>query len=196
MILAASGASLALAGPLDLLKRVWQTEVVVQWTTVYVTEGAKPTDFVIAHHGSSNHGPHPTWTISTTAVSSPSSAPQIEQLESTSSSVVVVPAAPTVATTLVPEVTSSTPEPAPATTEAPAPVAPAPAAPVPDTTSSVPATTVVVDAASAPTDYESTVLYHHNIHRMNFSAPALEYGQTYADYAATTAQKCVFAHDL
>jgi uncharacterized protein YkwD len=67
-------------------------------------------------------------------------------------------------------------------------VAPSSASPI--------AATTVVNEAAAPTDFESTVVYHHNIHRLNYSAPAIEWGQTYADYAAETAAKCKFAHDL
>jgi hypothetical protein len=66
---------------------------------------------------------------------------------------------------------------------------------VPSPASSIAATTAGNEAA-APTDFDSTVVYHHNIHRLNYSAPAIEWGQTYADYAAETAAKCVFAHDL
>ena len=47
-----------------------------------------------------------------------------------------------------------------------------------------------------PTDYASTAIYHHNIHRANHSAPNLEWSEEHASYAAQTAQKCKFAHDL
>lgn len=46
------------------------------------------------------------------------------------------------------------------------------------------------------TDYKSTVLYQHNIHRLNHSAPALEWDDTLAQYAENTAKGCVFAHDM
>ncbi|KAL8386914.1 hypothetical protein RB595_010299 [Gaeumannomyces hyphopodioides] len=50
--------------------------------------------------------------------------------------------------------------------------------------------------AAAPTDFASTAVYHHNIHRENNSAPALAWDNTYAGYAAETAKKCKFAHDM
>lgn len=50
--------------------------------------------------------------------------------------------------------------------------------------------------AAAPTDFASTAVYHHNVHRENNSAPALEWDSTYAGYAAETAKKCKFAHDM
>lgn len=196
MILAASGASLALAGPLDLFKRLWQTEVVVQWTTVYVTEGQpmRPTAFGVAnHHGRPTQ--HITLTTSTTVASSsplpPSVAPVVDSPKPVAPTV-VTPSV--VATTLVPEVKSSTPEPVPApkNTEAPPP----PAAPVPDATTPSSPVTTVIDNDSRPSSYQDTAIYHHNIHRLNYSAPAVQWGQTYADYAATTAAKCVFAHDM
>ncbi|EEQ84994.1 uncharacterized protein BDCG_08263 [Blastomyces dermatitidis ER-3] len=44
-------------------------------------------------------------------------------------------------------------------------------------------------------DYQSKVLYHHNIHRSNHSAPALTWANNLASYAHTVASKCVFEHD-
>ncbi|EEY16153.1 conserved hypothetical protein [Verticillium alfalfae VaMs.102] len=43
---------------------------------------------------------------------------------------------------------------------------------------------------------QSAALEAHNIHRLNNSAPALEWGSDYAGYALQTAQTCVFEHDL
>jgi uncharacterized protein YkwD len=40
------------------------------------------------------------------------------------------------------------------------------------------------------------MLYQHNIHRANHSAPNLEWDETLAQYAANTANGCVFAHDM
>jgi hypothetical protein len=48
----------------------------------------------------------------------------------------------------------------------------------------------------AATDYESTVLYWHNVHRRNHGADDLVYDDALASSAATLAAKCVFAHDL
>jgi len=54
----------------------------------------------------------------------------------------------------------------------------------------------VAAPAAAPSDLASTGVYYHNAHRANHSASALTWDQTLADYAAITAQKCVFAHDM
>ncbi|KAK2593942.1 hypothetical protein QQS21_008349 [Conoideocrella luteorostrata] len=45
-------------------------------------------------------------------------------------------------------------------------------------------------------DYESTILEKHNLHRKNHSASALEWDDTLAQYAANTANGCVFEHDM
>lgn len=50
-------------------------------------------------------------------------------------------------------------------------------------------------AYALPTDFVSTALYHHNIHRANHSVSDMTYNDTLAGYAATVAAKCVFAHD-
>lgn len=62
------------------------------------------------------------------------------------------------------------------------------------TTSS--SSTTAAAAASSPTDFDSTALYHHNVHRANNSASDLTYDDTYAGYAATLAARCTFAHDV
>ena len=43
--------------------------------------------------------------------------------------------------------------------------------------------------------YKSAVLEHHNIHRANHSASALEWDDTLADYAAQVAKTCVYDHN-
>ncbi|KAL8806896.1 MAG: hypothetical protein Q9182_001025 [Xanthomendoza sp. 2 TL-2023] len=43
--------------------------------------------------------------------------------------------------------------------------------------------------------YKSAVLEHHNIHRANHSADALEWDETLAGYAEQVAKSCVYAHD-
>lgn len=103
-----------------------------------------------------------------------------------------------------PPTTSSTPPPAATTTVPPPPPPPAPttsteAAPVvvPSPAPVVEApTTTAAAAVASPTDYISTALYHHNVHRANHSAPDVTWSDTLAGYAAITAQKCVFAHDM
>ncbi|KAJ8121965.1 hypothetical protein ONZ43_g1718 [Nemania bipapillata] len=52
------------------------------------------------------------------------------------------------------------------------------------------------DAASASDDFQSTALYHHNIHRANHSSPEMSWNAEIAGYAAITAKTCVFKHDM
>ncbi|KAI0118279.1 CAP domain-containing protein [Nemania sp. FL0031] len=53
------------------------------------------------------------------------------------------------------------------------------------------------DAGSADGDsFQSTALYHHNIHRSNHSSPEMSWNSEIAGYAANTAKTCVFAHDM
>lgn len=166
VFLTASAAVLAMATPLDMEKRVIKTDLVVEWKTVYVTEGEPAPTFVAdpLHQ----HAPAPT----------------------TSSTPTTTPEASEPAT-----VAPVSPEPAaePASSEA------APASPVADTSSpaaEAPAASTAQDPSPSPTDYSSTAVYQHNIHRVNYSAPAIGWSDTYAGYAAQTAAKCVFAHDL
>ncbi|KAK6365455.1 hypothetical protein LTS17_011174 [Exophiala oligosperma] len=78
------------------------------------------------------------------------------------------------------------------------------------TTSSVASTTVASTSTTTsangnlPTttldvrglDYQSAILEAHNIHRANHSAAALTWNTQMATYAAETAAKCVYGHDL
>ncbi|KAL8897613.1 MAG: hypothetical protein Q9207_007129 [Kuettlingeria erythrocarpa] len=107
----------------------------------------------------------------------------------------------------------------PTTTAPPPPPPPPPAsstpapAPVkePETTSTPPAPVASPNTNSgstqAPTNYPSNLdttsevykalaLQHHNIHRANHSADALEWDDTLASYAEQTAKTCVWGHDL
>jgi uncharacterized protein YkwD len=56
-----------------------------------------------------------------------------------------------------------------------------------------PGGTVFVSAASL-SDYQTTVLQQHNVHRVNHTVPDLVWSSTMATYAAQTAQTCAFAH--
>lgn len=57
--------------------------------------------------------------------------------------------------------------------------------------------TVANRALASPTDYPSTVLYHHNIHRANHTGTnPMTYSTTLAGYAAQVASSCKFAHNL
>lgn len=106
----------------------------------------------------------------------------------------------------------------PTTTAAPAPAPPPPsstpvAAPVKvvETTSTPPAPAASSNTNSGSTQppttypsnldtesevYKALALQHHNIHRANHSADALEWDDELASYAAQTAKTCVWAHDL
>ncbi|KAJ4419080.1 hypothetical protein N0V85_001177 [Neurospora sp. IMI 360204] len=204
LILAASGALMASASPVLQDRRLHiTTKVVEEWVTVTVTAGDVPVATVNAFKFL-QHGPgrpmfswHPQ-EASTTTVQPTSQAPAPVPTPSSSSIVVAAPPpAPetTSSTVIIVPVSSSTQQPAPTT--APAVVAAPPAA---TSTQQEPATTKV-DSPAAPSapsgsDYASTLLYHHNIHRSNHSAGAMTWGETYAQYAQQAAAGCKFQHDL
>lgn len=199
MILAASGALMASASPVLQDRRLHiTTKVIEEWVTVTVTAGDVPFATANAFH---QHGPgRPVYSApvrpqepSTTAVQPTSEAPA--PMPTPSSSSVVVAAPPPAPETTSATVIVVTEQPKPTT--APAVVAAPPAAT--STKQEEAATTkAAAPAAAAPSgnDYASTLLYHHNIHRSNHSAGALEWGDSYAEYAAQAAASCKFAHDL
>lgn len=168
IFIAASGAVMSLAAALD--KRAMETVWDVEWVTVTVTAGQEPpaqTPGQFFEDAPKDDAPAPVYSTVT-----PDPAPEPEKEEA-------------------PVVVEPTPQPEPEPTPAPAP------APKPETTpqsDSKPQT----ESVSAPTSgsMKDAALYHHNIHRQNHSAPALEWGQKYADYALQTAKTCVFEHDL
>lgn len=161
---------MAVAVPvLEERKVVWKTAVAIKWVTHTVTAKAKST--------------------STTAEST------------TSSEVSTTSAEPT--TSAPPPPAETTPPPAPVIPEQPAVPAFVPEAPplrefVPEPVVQAPAQQAPAPVQQAPSngDYESTMLYHHNVHRSNHSAPSLVWSSTLASYAAQSASKCVFEHDL
>lgn len=165
MLVAASGALLAMASPRGLDKRAYETEVVTEWTTVYVTEGAASATM----YGPGEHQ-IPTTSTSTTPTPEPS------------------PPAPT---TILPA-----PEPVVAHESQPPPPPVVYVTPTTSKKAAAATTTKVAQHAAAPSDYASTALYHHNIHRANHSAPAMTWSDAHASYAAQTARSCVFKHDL
>ncbi|KAB5528923.1 CAP domain-containing protein [Coniochaeta sp. 2T2.1] len=175
MFLAASGAIMAMATPLNMQKRKMETKVVIEWQTVTVTEGANPT-FVAA--GVHHFNPPVTSEIPTTPTPEP-----------------VTVAAPD-PTTEEPVVVTTAPEPKVEPTVEAAP-APAPIVETPEAApAQAPAAASVPEAPAAdPTDYASIAVAHHNYHRLNHSAPAISYSTELAGYAAETAAKCKFAHD-
>lgn len=80
---------------------------------------------------------------------------------------------------------------APAPTSEAAPVYSAPA-PV----YSAPSSSAAPASGAAPTDYKSAVVYSHNLHRANHSAPALEWDDELESCAKTVAESCNYAHDV
>lgn len=183
---AASAATVALATPLDK-RTIVETEVVVEYYTVTVTAGeeattstttsvSQPTVFV-------NGGKHRSWTSksSTTVVAAPTSTtPDVVYVTST-----IVPEVPAASSTVAVEAATTSPvvEEAATTQAASSYVA-------------VPASTSTSAAAASPSDMASTALYAHNLHRANHSASAMEWLDEIATYAETTANSCVFAHDM
>lgn len=73
--------------------------------------------------------------------------------------------------------------------------------PSPPTTAAVvepsPSSSTTAAAASlpSPTDFISSSLYHHNVHRANHSVDALEWDDDLASYAAIVAASCVYGHN-
>ncbi|KAK4124729.1 PR-1-like protein [Parathielavia appendiculata] len=181
-ILAACGALLVTASPILQERRLFvKTDVVVEWVTVTVTEGDTSTVF-----RRPNHVKPTTTTTSSAAPSSTSQAPPPPPPPSSSSSL-----EPAVQPTPEPS-----PEPSPEPTPEPAPVA-APiveAAQPSSEAAEAPAPTEQAPAAQ-PSDYQSTALYHHNIHRFNHSADALTWDDGLASSAEILAKRCVFEHD-
>ena len=51
-------------------------------------------------------------------------------------------------------------------------------------------------SAPSPTDYIQTIVYHHNLHRKNHSAPDIAWDASLASSASTIAAKCVFKHNV
>ncbi|KAK3937603.1 putative scp-like extracellular protein [Diplogelasinospora grovesii] len=181
ILLASSAAILAAAGPILLEKRVLTTDLVIEWVTVTVTEGQERATMW-----------HPVVTSTT-----PTTSSTPEATASTPPVLVAAPAKPEPTTTTAPAVAPPAATP-PATTESPTTESPAIASPTVPATAEEAATSAAASspALASPTDFASTALYHHNIHRFNHSAPALTWGESYASYAATIAANCVFQHNM
>jgi len=65
-----------------------------------------------------------------------------------------------------------------------------------ESSSSVASSTTSAAASASPTDYQGFVVYHHNLHRQNHSAPLIEWDDDLASTAATIASSCVYAHNV
>ncbi|KAK4161262.1 CAP domain-containing protein [Cladorrhinum sp. PSN259] len=196
-VLATCGALLAAASPiLDKRRLIVDTKVVVQWVTVTVTEGDQVTAAFIRPAQQTRASTRRV--VTTTSVAPPPPPPPPVASTSTTPEVVVQPTpapAPQPVTTVAPApkpVTTVAPAPRPVTTVAPVVEVPAPVAEV-KTPAAAPAPAKV--EAAQPSDYASTAIFHHNKHRFNHSAGALDWDQDLAGSASVLAARCKFAHD-
>lgn len=170
IFLAATSAVLAMAGPV-INKRAMETETVTELFYVTVTEDEPLPTPAAFFKGGQQFKERP---VTTTTTEPPPPPP---------------PPAPTSVEAPPP------PPPAPEPTvqpQAPEPVAPAP---VVDNTPPPPPVTEQVNAPQGGSLSDIGV-YHHNVHRVNHSAPALSWSDSLASYAAEAASRCVFEHDL
>lgn len=199
-LVAAAFAAGALAVPLMERDIVYETDIVYATKYVTVTAGdAAPTEapaqytLTKSHYGHRKPKPKPSsaeqpqeyggWTsswASTWTVSAPASTAAQEQAPS-----------------------SSPEEQAPAYTsvEAPAPSSyEAPQStyqPAPTSSESAPSSAAgSSDSDPKPTDYQSTVLWHHNVHRYNHSSPALTWNESLAATAQKIADTCIYEHSM
>ena len=120
---------------------------------------------------------------------SQSVAPVHEPVTTTSEPVAPTPTSTTKKAYISPVESTSTSIATPKTTTAPVQSSAAPS------NNDLPKT-VVAGLTSEDPIYHGLTLLHHNVHRTNHSAAALEWNQTLADFAKTTAQTCVWQHDL
>ncbi|KAL5606384.1 hypothetical protein BROUX41_002801 [Berkeleyomyces rouxiae] len=187
----AATATLGFASPLQIRKLVTMYEV--ETVTAYVYPDGRP-------------APQPTGKVNADSADSyymNRKKPNKSVYTSTSTSTTTSTTSYAVAEVTPAQVYEPTQEPAPVyvPTQAPEPVY----APVYEETTPVVQTPVVeTPAVSTPvvsnngggsTESEAS-LSSHNIHRQNHSASALSWDENLAAYALTSAQKCVFAHDL
>jgi len=64
------------------------------------------------------------------------------------------------------------------------------------TTTVYPSTTLAPVPTATPTDYVSTALYHHNIHRANHSVPLLKWDTKLVASAQVLAATCKWGHSM
>lgn len=203
LALVLAGSLLAVAKPID--KRAIYTDYVTDIVTVTVTVDESFTYYRPNKHTRTKAAA--TTTSSSTSTSSSSSSTPTPTTTTSTTPVVVVtptttsttPAAPTTTVVVTPTTSSTTPEAVVVTTvqAAAEPTTTAAAATTEAKTTSTSAKATSTTAAAAePTDYSSTAIYHHNIHRSNHSAPAASWDSELASYAATVASSCVYGHDL
>ncbi|KAF7547661.1 hypothetical protein G7046_g8933 [Stylonectria norvegica] len=188
LFLVGASAMLAAASPIALDKRVMETDWVYDMVTVTVTAGQEPTAAVFLEEPKTTavakkhtRRPKPSPVVIKTTIAAPAAEPTTS----------AAPAPVVIKTTIVqaPEPTTAAPEPTTTAVEEPKTTA------VEEPKSTV--ASVDTTGGDIPLDnYNQVILDHHNIHRTNHSAPDLVWDQTLADYAANTANGCVFAHDM
>lgn len=169
ILVAASAAMLAMASPMDMEKRKYETSwVIVEYTvTVTGTETAsvKPT---LPFGGGQKQRPHDTTTsVQEAAATTPAPPPVV---------VVTVTASGS-----DPKPTTQTQESTPVSSDPETPAATAPAS---------------TEDPSEAGDYITEAVSRHNMHRSNHSAPDVTWSDELAGYAADTAATCVFEHDM
>jgi hypothetical protein len=106
-------------------------------------------------------------------------------------------------TVIVPD--SVTSEPAPESTETPDPTAESTSywstawtstiEPEPATSTLATSTSSAAPSSTPANAYQQAVLYNHNIHRSNHSAPSVDWSSDLESSARTLAAKCVYQHD-
>lgn len=167
-----SGAAAVMAGP--ILNR--EVEVVVQVVTQVVTDVVQYTVTAVAE------------ATPDVAIEYTTADPVIVTVTADSEPVATTPAVEPVVVTVTADTTTAAAE-TPAVDYNVAVAA---------TTSSTEeaATSTAAAAASSPTDFKSTALYHHNVHRANASASDVTYSDDLASFAATLSARCVFEHDV
>ena len=119
ILLAASGAVLAAAGPIQERKLYTKTDVTVTWVTVTVTAGQEDAGVLAYFRGGNKYQKTRTRVIPTTIIVAPTPTPTTVVVETTTTPPVVV--VPEPEPTVEPTVVEPTPEPAPQPTTTPKP---------------------------------------------------------------------------
>lgn len=183
-LVAAALIGLSQAVPAVLVERdpKWVTVTVYEdvWTTTTVHPTPTGKGFSFAQFFGGKHGqPVPQKPkASSTPTPSPPPAPVVSSKPASSAAPAQI-----VEVQAVPQ-PSAAPEKAPAPATSPAPAPPAPPAP---------AAPVQVPASNA---YSDVVLYNHNVHRSNHSAPALSWSDSLAATALKIAKSCDYNHNI
>lgn len=196
-VIALAFGSLAVASPL-LKKKAYKWDYVTETVWVTVTEGELP----------ATSAADSSIVTSTVVVSPTQEAPAYYVPVSSAAPVVIsttstVAPVPTTSTEAPVETTSA----APVVVETPTTSAESSTSEVikavttQATTSTTPvateaASTTSAASASSATDFDSTCLYHHNVHRANHSAPDVTYDSGLAASAQVLSDRCSNAHDV